>query len=48
MVGDNGLLKGYHLDGVANFGVSAYHVKNLLQKEGRIPIGEEEWNANKS
>lgn len=33
MVRDNGLLERYHLDGGANFGVWAYRIKNLLQKD---------------
>ena len=36
MTGDNGLSKSYHLDGGSNFGVWAYMMKNLLQKDGRF------------
>lgn len=55
MAGDNRFAKGYHLDGGANFGVWAYHMKNLLQKDGRFhyclippskPMGEEEQLAH--
>lgn len=36
MAGDNGLPETYHLDGGGNFGVWAYRIKNLLQKDGRF------------
>jgi hypothetical protein len=36
MAGDNGLPESYHLEGGGNFGVWAYRMKNLLQKDGRF------------
>lgn len=36
MAGDSGLPESYHLDGGGNFGVWAYRMKNLLQKDGRF------------
>lgn len=36
MPGDNGLPETYHLEGGNNFGVWAYRMKNLLQKDGRF------------
>ena len=54
MAGDNGLPETYHLDGGNNFGVWAYRMKNLLQKDGRFHycttppskiMGEEEKTA---
>lgn len=36
MAGDNGLPETYHLEGGNNFGVWAYRMKNLLQKDGRF------------
>jgi hypothetical protein len=35
MAGDSGLPESYHLDGGGNFGVWAYRMKILLQKDGR-------------
>jgi hypothetical protein len=54
MAGDNGLPETYHLEGGNNFGVWAYRMKNLLQKDGRFHycttppskiMGEEEKTA---
>ena len=54
MVGDSGLPEAYHLEGGSNFGVWAYRMKNLLQKDGRFHycltppskiMGEEEKTA---
>ena len=51
MTGDNGLPESYHLEGGGNYGIWAYRIKNLLQKDGRFrycitapsdPLGEEE------
>lgn len=36
MTGDSGLPETYHLEGGNNFGVWAYRMKNLLQKDGRF------------
>lgn len=36
MAGDSGLPEAYHLNGGGNFGVWAYRMKNLLQKDGRF------------
>ena len=36
MAGDNGLPETYHLEGGGNFGIGAYRMKNLLQKDGRF------------
>ena len=36
MAGDSGLPESYHLDGGGNFGVWAYRMKKLLQKDGRF------------
>lgn len=36
MTSDNGLPETYHLEGGANFGVWAYRMKNLLEKDGRF------------
>jgi hypothetical protein len=36
MAGDSGLPETYHLEGGNNFGVWAYRMKNLLQKDGRF------------
>lgn len=36
MAGDSALPESYHLDGGGNFGVWAYRMKNLLQKDGRF------------
>lgn len=36
LVGDSGLPETYHLKGGSNFGVWAYRMKNLLQKDGRF------------
>ena len=36
MAGDTGLPEVYHLEGGGNFGVWAYRIKNLLQKDGRF------------
>ena len=36
MAGDSGLPESYHLNGGGNFGVWAYQMKNLLQKDGRF------------
>jgi hypothetical protein len=36
MVGDSGLPEAYHLEGGNNYGVWAYRMKNLLQKDGRF------------
>ena len=51
MAGDNSLPETYHLEGGSNFGIWAYRIKNLLQRDGRFrycitppsePLGEEE------
>lgn len=51
MAGDSGLPETYHLEGGNNFGVWAFRMKNLLQKDGRFhycltpaskPMGDEE------
>lgn len=51
---DSGLPETYHLEGASNFGVWAYRMKNLLQKDGRFRycitppskiMGEEERTA---
>ena len=36
MAGDNGLPESYHLDGGGSYGVWAYRMKNLLQRDGRF------------
>jgi len=36
MTGDNSLLETYHLDGGGSFGVWAFRMKSLLQKDGRF------------
>ena len=36
MAGDSGLPETYHLEGGSNFGVWAYRIKNLLQRDGRF------------
>lgn len=36
MTGDNALPESYHLDGGGTFGVWAYRMKSLLQKDGRF------------
>ena len=54
MAGDSNLPEMYHLEGGGNYGVWAYHMKNLLQKDGRFHycltapskiMGEEEKTA---
>lgn len=36
MAGDNGLPESYHLEGGGNYGIWAYMIKNMLQKDGRF------------
>lgn len=34
MSGENGIYEGYHLNGCASFGMWAYRMKNLFEKDG--------------
>ena len=47
MAGDVGLLETYHLEGGGNFGVWSYRNKNLLQKDGRLPLSHHPSKQNR-